>query len=351
MPPVPPLLLAYGRYVGVVITGRFDVLYAAEGMNASVAVTETADGVRNFHVSGKIEASNHPQDMPLQRMLGHIPALVHPRPASVLIVGFGAGVTAGSFVPYPAVRRIVVAEIEPLIPRVVSTYFHRENNGVVGDPRVQIVYDDARHFVHATGETFDVITSDPIHPWVRGSATLFTREYFEALKRRLRPGGLVTQWVPLYESDADVVRSELATFFEVFPHATVWANRQRGGGYDIVLLGPRDATPIDVSAVQRRLDEPAHAAAAESLRAAGFTDATALFATYAGRAEDLRPWLRGAKINLDRDLRLQYMAGLQSHVYQGDAIYAEMQKYRRLTPTPFGGNRDDLERLHARLRP
>ncbi len=135
----------------------------------------------------------------------------------MLVVGFGAGVTAGSFVLHPDVQRIVICEIEPLIPEHVAPYFAEENYDVLHDPRVQIVYDDARHFVLTTPEKFDIITSDPIHPWVKGAATLYTKEYFELVKQHLNPGGLVTQWVPLYESNPDVVKSEIATFFDVFP--------------------------------------------------------------------------------------------------------------------------------------
>ena len=199
-------------------------LYVGEGMNSSIAVSDLASGIRHFHVSGKVEASTEPQDMRLQRMLGHIPALVHPSPRSVLVVGFGAGVTAGSFIPYPELQRIVICEIEPLIPEHVAPYFGEENYHVLHDPRVQVFYDDARHFVLTTPEKFDIITSDPIHPWVKGAATLYTKEYFELVKRHLNPGGVVTQWVPLYESNPDVVKSEIATFFDAFPHGTIWAN-------------------------------------------------------------------------------------------------------------------------------
>ena len=118
----------------------------------------------------------------------------------MLIVGFGAGVTAGSFVLHPGIKRIVICEIEPLIPRMVAPYFSKENYDVVHDPRVEIVYDDARHYILTTNEKFDVITSDPIHPWVKGAASLYTKEYFELVKAHLNPGGVVTQWVPLYES-------------------------------------------------------------------------------------------------------------------------------------------------------
>jgi spermidine synthase len=247
------------------------------------------------------------------------------------------------------VKRLTVAEIEPLIPQVVSTYFRRENHDVVRDPRVRIVFDDARHFVQQTGETYDVITSDPIHPWVKGSATLFTREYFELLKARLNAGGLVTQWVPLYESNADVVRSELATFFEVFPQATVWANRQRGGGYDLVLLGPREEGRIDLDAIRSRLQDSAHAAARESLSAVAFNDPLSIFGTYTARASDLRGWLQGAEINRDSSLRLQYLAGLQSNVYEGDAIYAAIRQHRVFPEGLFEGSAEAMSEIRALL--
>ena len=114
--------------------------------------------------------------MRLQRMLGHISALVDQDPRSVLIVGFGAGVTAGSFTTYPGIMpRIVICEIEKLIPPATTRFFGPQNYNVLNDPRTDIHYDDARHFVLTTAEKFDIITSDPIHPWVKGAATLYSK--------------------------------------------------------------------------------------------------------------------------------------------------------------------------------
>jgi len=219
---VPSMLIAYGRRI-TISAGRSEILYAGEGMNASIAISRWDDGAVQFHVSGKVEASTESYDMRLQRMLGHMPALLHPNPRSVLVVGFGAGVTAGSFVLHPEVKRIVICEMERMIPPVATRFFGKENNQVLNDPRVEMVYDDARHYVLTTREKFDVITSDPIHPWVKGSATLYSKEYFELVKQHLNPGGIVTQWVPLYETDMSTVKSELATFFDVFPNGTIWA--------------------------------------------------------------------------------------------------------------------------------
>jgi spermidine synthase len=331
---IPGGVVAYGRSLAA---KRFqpDILYLGEGMNASIAVSQSDGGVRNFHVSGKIEASTEPQDMRLQRMLGHMSALLNRKPRSVLVVGCGAGVTAGSFVLHPDVERIVICEIEPLIPQVVAQYFGRENYDVVHDRRVQVVYDDARHFILTTREKFDVITSDPIHPWVKGAATLYTREYFELCKQRLNPGGVVTQWVPLYESSLDVVKSEIATFCEAFPSGTVWSNDIGGEGYDVVLLGQAGPMRIDVDGLQQRLDRPDHSAVVQSLKDVGFGSAVDLLATYAGQGSDLQPWLKGAEINRDRNLRLQYLAGMGINAGNSGSIYADMLRYRKYPEALF----------------
>ena len=327
VPAMPGLLVAYGRTV--MTSGTPAILYLGEGINASIAVTESSNGTRNFHVSGKVEASTEAQDMRLQRMLGNIPASLHANPKSALVVGFGAGVTAGSLASYPEVQRIVICEIEPLIPARIGPYFAYENNRVLDDPRTQLVIDDARHYVLTTSETFDIITSDPIHPWVKGAATLYTKEYFEMVKRHLKPGGVATQWVPLYESDPDVVKSGMATFFEVFPNGAIWGNPSNGQGYDVVLSGQVEPLRVDVTALQDRLNQPAYAAVAVSLREVGLHSAEDLLATYAGSGADLQPWLKGAEINRDRNLRLQYLAGLGLNTYQGAAIYSEILAHRR----------------------
>jgi spermidine synthase len=338
VPEVPGEVVAYGRMLPYQIgEGKVGTLvYVGEGRTSSVAVSRWSDGTRLFHVSGKVEASSELNDMRLQRMLGHIPALFHPRPRSVLVVGCGAGVTAGSFVLHPSVERIVICELEPLIPpNVAAAHFAAENYDVLKDPRVEVVYDDARHYVLTAPEKFDIITSDPIHPWVKGAATLYTREYFEMCKQHLNPGGVVTQWVPLYESDQTTVRSELATFFEAFPDGTIWGNAMDNGGYDTVVLGQAGPTRVNVDEMQQRLDRADHAAVAKSLKEVGYNGAIALLATYAGRGPDLRPWLADAEINGDRNLRLQYLAGMGSHLRLDTFIYQQILTYRKFPEDLF----------------
>jgi spermidine synthase len=199
IPSAPNELYAFGRTIMNPLYPP-TMLYVGEGRNSSVAVSEDSEKTRYFHVAGKTEASSHPVDMRLQRMLASLSALLAQRPRSVLVVGFGAGITAGTFLGYSGIERIVICEIEPLIPQDVSGYFSEQNFDVVKSPRAEVVYDDARRFVLTSKEKFDIITSDPIHPWVKGSASLYTREYFEHVKRHLNPGGVVTHWVPIDET-------------------------------------------------------------------------------------------------------------------------------------------------------
>lgn len=336
--PVPGLLIAFGPYARNVI-GHTELLYAAEGMNASIAVTQ-GDGIRSFHVSGKVEASNALPDMQHLRMLGSLPGLIHSHPRTALVIGCGAGITAGSLVPYSSINQLTIVEIESLVPQLAARFFSRENYDVVHDPRATFVHDDGRHFMLTTSKTFDIITSDPIHPWVKGSAALYNQEYFNLVKQHLNPGGVVSQWLPLYESHEDVIRSEIATFFEVFPDATIWST----GGGDLVLLGQATPSSIDVDAVQTRLDRSPRVT--DSLRSLGLSSAVELLATYSGRLSDLREWLEGAEINHDGSLRLQYRAGLHVAFDDPDVIYASMVARRSYPDDLFVAS----DRLKQELR-
>src|SRR5438128_10618163 len=310
---IPWQVIAYGRRVAPILRGldlssEAKPRFVGEGMNSSVVITERG-GQRFFYVSGKSEASSALLDMRLQRMMGHLPALIHRQPRSVLVVGFGAGVTAGSFVPYPDVESIVVCELEAAIPPASNKFFGSQNYNVLDDGRTRMIYDDARHFILTSPEKFDVITTDPIHPWVKGTSALYSKEYFELVRSHLNPGGIAAQWLTLYESDEETVKTQLATFFDVFPNGTVWSNYLNGDGYDLVLIGRLDESPINIDEIQKRLDQPKYSRVVASLADVEVHSAADLVRTYAGRAVELAPMLSGAPINNDLNMRVQYIAG------------------------------------------
>jgi spermidine synthase len=354
VPQVPGILIAYGRYAATWMnangTPMNEIIYKGEGITASVAVSKTPNGVLNYHNAGKVQASSEPQDMRLQRMLGHITTLVPKSPSRVLVIGCGAGVTAGAVSIDPLVTNQTIAEIEPLVPKVVSTYFAEHNFSVVTNPKVHVQFDDARHYLLTTSEKFDAVTSDPLDPWVKGAATLYTREFFNEVKNHLKPGGVVTLFVQLYESTEAAVKSEVATFLEAFPEGAVFANTSTGQGYDLVLFGQLGGGKINVDVVQARLNDPANAAIVQSLRQIGINSAVDLFGTYAGGTADMKAWLSDASINTDMNLRLQYLAGKGLNLYQADAIYRSMIRDSRYPEQLFEGSPQTLQALRARIQ-
>jgi spermidine synthase len=232
---------------------------------------------------------------------------------------------------------------------VVSTYFSEHNFAVVQNPKTTVVTDDARHFLLTTDRTFDAITSDPFDPWVKGAATLYTQEFWEVARERLNPGGVVTVFVQLYESNLAAVKSEVATFLSVFPEGMVFANLHQGQGYDVVMLGQKERTVIDLDRVDERLSRPEYQEVANSLIDVGFYSAAQLFSTFAIRKPEADAWLADAQINRDRNLRLQYLAGLGVNLYEADAIYQDMARYRTFPPGLFTGSPDRLYELEERF--
>ena len=263
----------------------------------------------------------------------------------MFIIGYGAGVTTGAVAIDPRVERVTIAEIEPLVPEVVSRYFSELNEDVASNPKVQVRIDDGRHYLLTTDEKFDAVTTDLVDPWVKGTAALFTREFFEGVKQRLNPGGIMTMFVQLYETSPEAVKSEVATFFDVFPNSVIFGNTRQGRGYDMVLVGQVEPLRIDVDEMERRLSSPEYARVKESLRSIGVASALELLATYAGRPSDLSQWLQQATINRDRDLRLQYLAGMGMNMFQNEKIYADLLEYRRFPDNLFFGSEERMQAL------
>ncbi len=150
-------------------------------------------------------------------------------------------------------------------------------------------------------------------------------------------------YIQLFETNNDAVHQRfVATFFNVFPNGTVWGNPYQGQGHDMVILGQVEPPHIDLDATQQRIDA---GRIARSLAEVGMNSAVDLFSTYAGRASDLKPWLRGAPLNRDRNLRMQYLAGLGLNLDDSAAIYADMLKYRRFPSDIFTGTAVRIEQL------
>lgn len=214
------------------------ILYYKDGRDGTVTVTED-DIQRKLVINGKIDATSR-HDLRTQVMIGQLPLLMHPHPRRVLVVGLGSGITAGSVTRLSEVESIDIVELSPEVVAAAG-YFSEENYDVLKDPRVHLVIADARNYLLSAGATYDVIMSEPSNPWITGVANLFTREFFEVLRRRLAPGGVLCQWFHIYNMSTDDAKSVLHSYSDVFPHVSAWQTMDS----DLLLIGTEVAHEID----------------------------------------------------------------------------------------------------------
>jgi spermidine synthase len=202
----------------------------------------------------------------IQKLQGHLPLLLHKNPKSVLHIGFGSGGTAYAVSCHP-VETITIAEISKSVIEKASHYFKDVNHGVLEDPRVDVVFTDGRNKVLASKEHYDVILSDSIHPRFSGNGSLYTYEYYQLLRERLKPGGVVSQWLPFYSITPENFKMILKSFLMVFPNTSMWFPNSTINPY-VIVIGQRDELLIDYANIEDRLKVPAVAADLQEIQTA-----------------------------------------------------------------------------------
>jgi len=273
-----------------------DIVYFRDGLNANISVARTGDYIA-LRTNGKVDASNH--DATTQLLLGHLAALAHP-PRRVLLVGFGSGMTASALVCYPELERLDVVEIEPAVVGA-APLLAPLNRNVLLDPRVHVTFDDARNFLFTTRQKYDLIISEPSNPWIAGVATLFTREFYAAVRGRLAPGGVFVQWMQAYSLYPEDLRMLFATFLTEFHGATLW----HGDAPDMILMAP---TPPSGEILQRAQSLYGLPRLRDDFAQLGMEDASGLFGFYLLDDAGLRKFSSGAQINTDDRTLLEYHA-------------------------------------------
>jgi predicted membrane-bound spermidine synthase len=218
-----------------------------ESPAGTVTVTEhLPTGARSMYVDNNAVIGSSYDALKIVRMLGLVPCLLHTKPETALVIGYGAGVTTATIASVPGVRRIDVAEI---VPHVITAagHFSHLNHNVDRDPRVRIIANDGRNLLQLGRSSYDVITCDPVHP-LFGSSTLYSIDHFTLCRRRLNPGGIVCQYLPLHRMPTDEFRRAIATFGAVFEETWVLF----GLGHAMLLGG--DSLDLDWRSWQESLD-------------------------------------------------------------------------------------------------
>ena len=218
-----------------------NVLFYREGISATVSV-EGDEKHRALKVNGKTDASNL-GDRSTQISVSALPLVAHGNAKDVAVIGWGSGMSVGAVLQFP-VRSVVAVELEPAVVEA-SRFFEPWNFFPLRDKRLKLLYNDGRNFLATTQRRFDVIVSEPSNPWMSGVANLFTREYFEIARDRLNDGGILCQWIQLYEMSYDNIISILRTVSEIFPHVQLY--EVETDSYDTLLLASMKPFPMPLA--------------------------------------------------------------------------------------------------------
>lgn len=228
---------------------RYQVEYYGEGVSSIVAASRVGNDLV-FSTNGRVEATTGAQDVQNQFGLGHLPMLLHKNPKEVLVVGGGSGMTLGSTLVYPSVNQVTLVELEPKVLGVIKA-FAPYNHDALNQPKLKIVLNDGRNHLLTSNKKYDVITADPIHPWFRGAGYLYTQEYFQLAASRLNDGGVVAQWLPLYQMEPEHMNSVLKTFTQTFKHAVIFMAYA-----DALLVGSNEPIRLDAERLEAMLAIP-----------------------------------------------------------------------------------------------
>ncbi len=285
-----------GSYKGAE-AGVHQLLMYEEGPTATVSVRKDEETI-SMAINGRTNASDSMFDMPTQVMLGQLPLFVAPRIEKGLIIGFATGITVGSMLQSP-IQSVTCIELEPGTVDG-SRFFEHVNNLPLNDPRTRLIIDDARTYLRVTPERYDIIVSEPSHPWVPGVANLFTQEFFELGKEKLSEQGVFVQWVQIYQLSTESLRSVLATYHKVFPHVLMFRVGGLNKGKDLLLFGSNQ--PLNLDRLKERIADPRVQAELARVNLASEADVRSWFVCDETR---LGPAVAGAKINTDDNMHIE----------------------------------------------
>jgi spermidine synthase len=280
------------------------LLALVEGSGAAVTVHQRTPTDRVISINGVNVAGTNPVLRATQKLQAHLPVCLHRHPRAVLQIGFGSGGTCYSVSLHRGIESIEVVELNPDVIDVASTWFGDINHGVLNDSRVRVRICDAKSYVATAERSYDLILSDSTHPRFRGNAALYARDYFAHCARRLRPGGMVSTWLPLYGLSVADIRGILKSLQAVFPHVQVWyANSEPHE--NTIVIASREPIVIDPVSLSRRLSDPPVAA---DLAEVGISSTIQLLDFFMLGDRAVADFSRTGKLNTDDHPRLEFTA-------------------------------------------
>lgn len=320
---------------------RSELLFYKDGIATTLSVDRQGP-YRFYRSNGKTDASTDPGDMANQLLLGHLPMLLHPAPLDVFVLGLGTGVSAAAAARYP-VRSIDIADIESAV-RDATRLFAAENRDILADPLVRFLVADGRNALLARDKAFDVIISDPSDVWVAGVGNLFTREFYELARRRLKPGGVMVQWFHMHSLPPQQMKLIVKTFRSSFPSASLW-RPNRG---DVILMGSVEPLPWDLARLRERFEKVPGVSG--DLKTIGFWHPLSIFAAFVLDGDDLQKMLADVSgLHTDDHPVVEYLSPRSGHVDTTTANDTGVQALQTKRLPPIAGF-DEARDLDDRAR-
>lgn len=234
-------------------TEEVKIVYYKDAPDATVSVESVVrEGEEriSLRINGKTDASSH-GDLATQLLLGHLGLMARPDAENMFILGLGSGITASAALAHPNVKEIVVAEnCKPVVES--AALFGKWNREVLKDPKVKVVFEDARTVLKLGQENYDVIVCEPSNPWVAGVGSVFSREFYQLAASHLKQDGVVVQWFHVYEMHDGVVDLVVKTFSTVFPNMEIW---DPGQG-DFIMVGSPHPWSMKLDDIRRVMERP-----------------------------------------------------------------------------------------------
>jgi spermidine synthase len=277
------------------------VVFYKEGKGGTVAVLEQSAGEKRFrrlYIQGVSNSGDTLPSLRYMRLQAFLPLIIHNgEPKSALVIGLGTGITSGALLRYPGLEQRVVAEI---LPEVLSATSNFEGNfGASTDPRLDIRLRDGRRELLSNEQSYDLITLEPPPPSAAGVVNLYSADFYELARTRLRPGGIVAQWLPLPTQNDEDTRSLVRSFLGVFPHISLWTTEL----HEMLLVGSHE--PVDLN-VERIIERFNQSGVASALRDVGISSPEALLATWVMDRAGLETYIGDALPVTDDQPRIEY---------------------------------------------
>ncbi|MDP7249131.1 MAG: fused MFS/spermidine synthase [Planctomycetota bacterium] len=310
-----------------------EILWNKDGTACTVTVKRPAPGVLSISVNGKVDATSV-GDRKTQRFIGHLPMFLHPGAEETCIIGLGSGMTLAAVLRHDPERADCV-EISEDVAFAAKKFFGEFNDECLDDKRAELIIGDGRNHIALSARSYDVIICQPPNPWLAGIGSLFTVEFWKQCKVRLKPGGVMCQWLQTYHTTNESMQIVLRSFQEVFPHVTLWYSHVG----DLILIGSEEPVSTSLDDLETKFQKPL---VLEDMKSIGLGSPALFCAQFLTDSNGIKSLAGTGVLHTDDNSRLEFdmpRQMLRSSVDQYHALENSLTSPKTLFPQAEGYGR------------